>query len=97
MTTASSITANLNGISSPSVSAAPAAASESSITSKPLTKATTAGISPRIVADPTAGIIIQYLSGSGQVQSQIPSATVVAYLRAGLTSQGFAKPQNTEA
>jgi len=54
-------------------------------------------ISPRIVDDPLAGQIIQVLNGTGQVQSQYPSATAVAYLRAGLTSQGFSKPQETDA
>ena len=50
-------------------------------------------ISPRIIVDPLAGEIIQFLSNTGQVQSQIPSSTVVAYLRAGLTSQGLSRPQ----
>ena len=55
---------------------------------KPQTDST-APISPRIVVDPLAGAITEYLNTSGQVQSQIPSAAVVAYLRAGLTSDGF--------
>jgi hypothetical protein len=49
-------------------------------------------ISPRIVVDPLAGPITEFLSSNGQIQAQFPSATVVAYLRAGLTSSGFAKP-----
>lgn len=49
-------------------------------------------ISPRIVVDPLAGPITEFLTTSGQVQAQIPSAAVVAYLRAGLTAEGFAKP-----
>ena len=49
-------------------------------------------ISPRIVVDPLAGPIIEVLTAGGTVQSQIPSATVVAYLRAGLTSSGLPKP-----
>ena len=50
-------------------------------------------ISPRIVIDPIAGAITQFLNTSGQVEIQIPSAAVVAYLRAGLTSEGYGKPE----
>ena len=62
-----------------------------STTSKPLTGGSDSPISPRIVVDPLAGVITQFLSSSGVLQSQIPSAAVVAYLRAGLTPDGFAK------
>jgi hypothetical protein len=51
-----------------------------------------APISPRIVVDPLAGPITEFLTTSGTIAAQIPSAAVVAYLRAGLTSAGFAKP-----
>jgi hypothetical protein len=50
------------------------------------------GVSPRLVSDPVAGLIIQYLNSSGGIESQIPSSAVVAYLRAGLTADGFGKP-----
>jgi hypothetical protein len=53
----------------------------------------TQSISPRIIVDPVAGAITQFLNTTGQVETQIPSAAVVAYLRAGLTSAGLAKPQ----
>ena len=59
---------------------------------KPLVGNSNTPISPRIVVDPLAGVITQFLSTDGQVQSQIPSAAVVAYLRAGLTSNGQTKP-----
>jgi hypothetical protein len=49
-------------------------------------------ISPRIVVDPLAGPITEFLTTSGQIQAQTPSAAVVAYLRAGLTSSGTPKP-----
>jgi hypothetical protein len=49
-------------------------------------------ISPRIVVDPLAGPITEVLSANGQIQAQFPSAAVVAYLRAGLTSSGLPKP-----
>jgi hypothetical protein len=51
-----------------------------------------APISPSIVVDPLAGPITEFLSANGQIQAQIPSAAVVAYLRAGLTSSGLPKP-----
>lgn len=45
--------------------------------------------SPRITADPYTGVVIsEYLSSSGEKTIQIPSETVVAYLRSGLTAQG---------
>ncbi|MDP9127119.1 MAG: hypothetical protein M3N08_02505 [Pseudomonadota bacterium] len=59
--------------------------------SKPLVQIANNSISPRIVVDPSAGVIIQFLSSTGSVQSQIPSATIVAYLKAGLTSDGLHK------
>jgi len=34
-------------------------------------------------------LITEFLGTNGQIESQIPSATVVAYLRAGLTPQGL--------
>jgi hypothetical protein len=66
--------------------------SNNSIDSKPLVGSSNTPISPRIVVDPLAGVITQFLSATGTVQSQIPSAAVVAYLRAGLTSSGQTKP-----
>jgi hypothetical protein len=64
-------------------------------TSKPLTADSNTSISPRIVVDPLAGVITQFLSSTGQVESQIPSSAVVAYLRAGLQADGLAKPAVT--
>jgi len=69
------------------------AITSASDTAKPLTKGNDTPISPRITVDPLAGVITEFLNGSGQVQAQIPSAAVVAYLRAGLDSNGQAKPQ----
>jgi hypothetical protein len=48
-------------------------------------------ISPRIVVDPNAGVITQFLGANGDVKAQIPSVTAVAYLRAGLTAEGLNK------
>ncbi|MBI1273646.1 MAG: hypothetical protein GC131_06145 [Alphaproteobacteria bacterium] len=45
-------------------------------------------ISPRIKADPVAGVIVQFLDSKGEVQVQTPSVATVAYLKAGLTSEG---------
>jgi hypothetical protein len=47
--------------------------------------------SPRIIGDPTAGFITQYLSSNGEVMSQVPSAVAVAYMRNGLTADGAPK------
>jgi hypothetical protein len=58
---------------------------------QPATDNSNPGISPRIVVDPLAGVITQFLSQTGQVESQIPSTTVVAYLRAGLEADGQSK------
>jgi hypothetical protein len=80
----------------PAAGAPVAAASvASSVDSKPLTGGSSTPISPRIVVDPLAGVITQFLSATGQLESQIPSAAVVAYLRAGLTPDGLAKPTIT--
>ena len=47
---------------------------------------------PLVTLDRLAGFITEYLSESGsQVISQSPSAVTVAYLRQGLTAQGFPK------
>lgn len=47
----------------------------------------------KIIQDPAAGFITQYLSANGsQVVSQSPSVITVAYLRLGLTAEGTRKP-----
>lgn len=51
-------------------------------------------ISPRLVIDPLAGLITQYLNGDGKVESQIPSTAAVAYIRAGLSDKGEANSGN---
>jgi hypothetical protein len=63
---------------------------------QPLAQDPDTPISPRIVVDPLAGVITEFLNTTGQVQSQIPSAAVVAYLRVGLDASGQAKPQPGE-
>ncbi len=82
------------GVTAP-VLPATAAADASNAAVKPLSAPESLGISPRILVDPSAGAIIQYLSSNGQVQLQIPSSTVVAYLRAGLTPDGLSKPEGS--
>jgi len=53
---------------------------------------------PRLIQDPAAGLITEYLSANGsQVVSQTPSAITVAYLRNGLTADGAQKHQTTTA
>jgi hypothetical protein len=47
---------------------------------------------PRVLIDPSAGLVTEYLNNAGsQVVSQIPSAASVAYLRIGLTAEGLEK------
>ena len=48
----------------------------------------------KIVFDPQAGLIDQYLNSKGTLQAQVPSAVVVAYLHAGLTAAGLPKPSS---
>jgi len=67
------------------------AVAATNVDTKPLVGGSNTSISPRIIVDPLAGVITQFLTDAGQVQSQIPSAAVVAYLRAGLTSTGEVK------
>lgn len=65
-----------------SARAEPAEASVAEISNPPL--------SPRMKADPAAGVIImEYLSDKGEAEMQVPSQTVVAYLRSGLTAAGL--------
>ncbi|MDD3181243.1 MAG: hypothetical protein PHD48_00325 [Alphaproteobacteria bacterium] len=48
-----------------------------------------APLSPRMTVDPTAGVLImEYLTDSGDKTAQLPSETVVAYLRSGLSADG---------
>jgi hypothetical protein len=54
----------------------------------------TAPISPRIVVDPLAGVITQFLTSTGGIEAQIPSQAVVAYLRAGLEADGTSRPSD---
>jgi len=50
---------------------------------------------PRIVQDPSAGVITEYLNTNGtQVVSQSPSAVTVYYLHQGLTANGLPKQTN---
>jgi hypothetical protein len=55
-------------------------------------------MNPRVIEDPTAGFITQYLSANGgQIVSQTPSATTVAYLRQGLAPDGTVKPSHVHS
>ncbi len=53
--------------------------------------------SPRITVDPSAGVILQFLDNKGQVESQSPTFAAVAYLRAGLTRDGYTKSVEADA
>ncbi len=97
MTSAVNIQATSNASLTNTVNASAAAhatsasSSNASYTTKSLVQPPDPGVSPRLVSDPSAGVIIQYLNSDGTVQSQIPSTAVVAYLRAGLTAQGLSR------
>lgn len=52
--------------------------------------------SPRIQIDPAAGVILQFLDNRGDVATQSPSFAVVAYLKAGLTRDGYGKEAEAE-
>ena len=93
MTNGIGIVGSAQGATAPA--GAVVSANLAAIDNKPLAASASPGISPRIVVDPLAGPITQFLNSTGQVQSQIPSSAVVAYLRAGLTSQGLSKPNET--
>lgn len=58
---------------------------------------TAATFSQRFRNDPQAGLILEYLSDKGQLVSQVPSQTVVAYLRAGLTAEGVKREAKGDA
>lgn len=47
--------------------------------------------SPQISVDPVVGVILEFLNASGSVETQSPSFAAEAYLRAGLTAEGFSK------
>lgn len=92
MVTTNGITANPAGAPKASPTVALAASSARSIVRENAAQGTAPAISPRLVVDPRAGVLIQYLNNNGEVATQIPSTTVVAYLRAGLTAEGLNKP-----
>ena len=64
-----------------------------SSSSTPLVASTSVLVqNPRVVFDPSAGFITEYLSSNGgQVVSQTPSAITVAYMRQGLDPDGTPK------
>jgi hypothetical protein len=87
-----------SGITStgPIATATQAAVAPSALTNvaspKTFVQSQTVSISPRIIDNASAGVIVtEYLDSSGKVVSQNPSSTVIAYLRAGLTAQGLSK------
>jgi len=54
-------------------------------------------LSARLFDDPLAGIVVsQQLDSQGQIVTQTPSSSVLAYLRNGLTIEGLPK-QSTSA
>jgi len=77
-------TGNVGGVVRPAAasSASSAPSTQSGLAAQPL--------SPRMTADPVAGVVIaEYLSSDGEITVQFPSTTVVAYLRSGLSANGM--------
>lgn len=57
----------------------------------------TAPINPRLRFDAPAGVVVtEFLKDGKDVQSQVPSAAALAYLRAGLQADGLSKQDSTE-
>lgn len=94
MTSATGITQGTAGVVTTQAAVAPASVVNAHAAAAKVAASSTSqnvSISPRIIDDPTAGIITQFLDSSGKIASQFPSTTVVAYLRAGLTSEGLSR------
>lgn len=52
-------------------------------------------LSPRMTSDPAAGVMVmEYISDDGVMTMQLPSRTVVAYLRSGLSEAGLPIPDD---
>jgi hypothetical protein len=57
----------------------------------------TAPINPRLRFDAPSGVVVtEFLKDGKDVQSQVPSAAALAYLRAGLQADGLSKQDSTE-
>lgn len=70
-------------------SATKVAATSSSSTTQVTTPIQDQRASPHLSYDPIAGVVIsEYFDSGGDVQTQIPSAASVAYLRMGIASAG---------
>lgn len=55
-------------------------------------------ISPSLRVDPIAGVVItEYFNSDGEVQTQIPSAASLAYLRVGMTASGVSSAEEQVA
>lgn len=56
--------------------------------------ATEPSLNPRLVYDRLAGVVVtQFFNESGAVQLQTPSNAVLAYLKVGLGTDGYSKPE----
>jgi hypothetical protein len=57
----------------------------------------TAPINPRLRFDAPSGVVVtEFLKNGKDVQSQVPSAAALAYLRAGLQADGLSKSEAVE-
>jgi len=83
-------------VQQPAATPAVPTAIASTVTAPPLTSPTPQP-NQRIIFDPQAGLINEYLNSKGSIESQVPSAVVVAYLRAGLTAAGLPQQQTTSS
>jgi hypothetical protein len=57
----------------------------------------TTPINPRLRFDAPSGVVVtEFLKNGKDVQSQVPSAAALAYLRAGLQADGLSKSESVE-
>ena len=57
----------------------------------------TAPINPRLRFDAPSGVVVtEFLKDGKNVESQVPSAAALAYLRAGLQADGLSKQENSD-
>lgn len=91
----SSPTVTLASVASASNAETQATVLSTATETQPKTVSSTVPVSPHMVLDPSAGVMIsEYYNASGNLQSQIPSAAAVSYLRMGLSSSGAPKTED---
>ena len=92
MTDAIGLTRAITPTPDTQVSTSSSQLSSAALTTKTSTSAqqdAATAISPRLVYNPVAGVVVtQFLGNGGEVELQLPSKAAIAYLQAGLTQTG---------